>query len=105
MSKLIDMYRKIGMIPTSYKVAMTYEEQLLWLCEQIENWQEAIDLIQQDLDSIHDSLDTIQASVDELLLWKNNSNFVYQEDLANYYDKEDVDRLLLNKQNKLIARK
>lgn len=104
MSKLIDMYRRIGMIPTSYKVAMTYEEQLLWLCEQIENWQEAIELIQSDLNSIHDSLNSIQASVNELVVWKNNSNFVYQDDLANYYDKDDVDRLLTEKQNTLIPR-
>lgn len=103
MSKLIDMYRRIGMIPTSYKVAMTYEEQLLWLCEQIENWQDAIELIQSDLESIHDSLDTIQGSVDELILWKNNSNFVYQDDLSNYYDKEDIDDLLQDKQDTLIA--
>lgn len=33
---LINMYRSIGMIPASYKVAMTYEEQLLWLCNYIQ---------------------------------------------------------------------
>lgn len=27
----------IGYIPTSYKVAMTYEEQLVWLCDYLEN--------------------------------------------------------------------
>lgn len=27
----------VGMIPTSYKVSMTYEEQLLWLCDFLEN--------------------------------------------------------------------
>ena len=27
----------IGYIPTSYKISMTYEEQLLWLCDFLEN--------------------------------------------------------------------
>lgn len=27
----------IGMIPTSYRVSMSYEEQLLWLCDYLEN--------------------------------------------------------------------
>ena len=27
----------LGMIPTSYKVSMTYEEQLMWLCNYLEN--------------------------------------------------------------------
>ena len=104
MSKLLDMYRRIGMIPESYKIAMTYEEQLLWLCEQIENWQEAINLIQQDLESIHGSLDSIEESVNGLLTWKNNSNFVYQEDLSVYYTIDEVDNLLNHKQDTLIAR-
>lgn len=32
----LPFWDKVGMIPTSYKVAMSYEEQLLWLCHQIE---------------------------------------------------------------------
>lgn len=35
MKHLIDMYRSFGMIPSSYKVAMSYEEQLMWLCKEI----------------------------------------------------------------------
>lgn len=29
--------KTIGMIPTSYKMSLTYEEQLLWLCDFLEN--------------------------------------------------------------------
>ena len=105
MSKLIDMYRRIGMIPESYKIAMTYEEQLLWLCEQIENWQEAIELIQQDLEGIHQSLDSISGSVEELLSWKNGHTFVYVEDLNQYYTISQVDDLLSTKQYTLTARR
>lgn len=32
----IPFWSKIGKIPTSYRVAMSYEEQLLWLCKHIE---------------------------------------------------------------------
>lgn len=30
-------YNKFGTIPSSYREAMSYEEQILWLCQQIEN--------------------------------------------------------------------
>jgi len=30
-------YNKFGIIPSSYREAMSYEEQILWLCQQIEN--------------------------------------------------------------------
>ncbi len=33
----LPFWAKVGEIPTSYKVAMSYEEQLLWLCHEIEN--------------------------------------------------------------------
>ena len=32
----IPFWASVGEIPTSYKVAMSYEEQLLWLCHQID---------------------------------------------------------------------
>ena len=32
----LPFWAKVGEIPTSYKVAMSYEEQLLWLCNEIE---------------------------------------------------------------------
>ncbi len=30
-------YNKFGTIPSSYREAMSYEEQILWLCQQVEN--------------------------------------------------------------------
>ena len=32
----LPFWAKVGEIPSSYKVSMSYEEQLLWLCQQIE---------------------------------------------------------------------
>lgn len=32
----LPFWAKVGEIPSSYKVAMSYEEQLLWLCHEIE---------------------------------------------------------------------
>ena len=37
----LPFWAKVGEIPTSYKVSMSYEEQLLWLCQQIENIKSA----------------------------------------------------------------
>lgn len=33
-------YNKFGIIPSSYREAMSYEEQILWLCEQVKNIKE-----------------------------------------------------------------
>lgn len=33
-------YNKFGTIPSSYREAMSYEEQILWLCEQVKNIKE-----------------------------------------------------------------
>lgn len=30
-------YNKFGTLPSSYREAMSYEEQILWLCQQVEN--------------------------------------------------------------------
>ena len=37
MNLLPPFVRRYGMIPESYKLAMTYEEQLLWLCKHLED--------------------------------------------------------------------
>ena len=34
---IIHQCMTIGMIPTSYKMSLTYEEQLLWFCKFLED--------------------------------------------------------------------
>ena len=45
----LPFWAKVGEIPTSYKVAMSYEEQLLWLCKQIEDLQNSTGNYNYDL--------------------------------------------------------
>ena len=52
--------RKYGIIPESYKIAMTYEEQLLWLCKFIEDLKIEFDefkTVVQNLENLVNSFD------------------------------------------------
>lgn len=37
MFKRFNWYNKFGSIPSEFREAMSYEEQILWLCQQIDN--------------------------------------------------------------------
>ena len=74
----------IGYIPTSYKVSLTYEEQLMWLCDYLENTviptvnnngkaveelQELFTLLKEYVDNYFDNLDVqeeINNKLDEM---------------------------------------
>ena len=65
----IPFWSKIGKIPTSYRVAMSYEEQLLWLCKHVEDLDEefklALEQIIKDLnDYVEKLLKTIEVETD-----------------------------------------
>lgn len=51
--------RRFGMIPESYKIAMTYEEQLLWLCKYVED-------LGLEIENIKTALLNIENAVNEL---------------------------------------
>lgn len=53
-------FSKLGIIPTDYKIALSYEEQLLWLCSQIQSLSENITLVDT-------KVETLRAYVDEAL--------------------------------------
>ena len=52
MNLLPPFVRKFGMIPESYKLAMTYEEQLLWLCKHLEDFEGTVAQAELDIDSL-----------------------------------------------------
>lgn len=58
--------RKFGMIPESYKIAMTYEEQLLWLCKYVEDTGLEIENIKVALQNIEDEFNSQVERIDTL---------------------------------------
>lgn len=70
----------IGMIPTAYKVSLTYEEQLLWLCDFLEN-------------TVIPTVNNNGQAVEELQnLFVTLTNYV-----DNYFDNLDVQEEINNK--------
>ena len=75
----------IGMIPTSYKVSLTYEEQLLWLCDFLEN-------------TVIPTVNNNGQAVEELQnLFVTLTNYV-----DNYFDNLDVQQEINNKLDAMV---
>ncbi len=72
--------KSVGYIPTSYKVAMSYEEEILWLCDFLENT--VIPAVNQNAEAVED----LQAFCIEL------KNYV-----DDYFDNLDIQTELNNK--------
>ena len=97
----------IGQLPTSYRESMSYEEQVLWICNKIENeitpsLNEVIDTLNNldiNFDEINAEIDTIKADLSilqtELL---NTSSQVSQNtnDIASLNTKIDSEISTLN---------
>ena len=75
----------IGMIPTSYKVSLTYEEQLLWVCDFLEN-------------TVIPTVNNNGQAVEELQnLFVTLTNYV-----DNYFDNLDVQEEINNKLDEMV---
>ena len=57
-------YNKFGTIPETYKEAMSYEEQILWLCEHQKDLEDDFESFGVRLDSLEDSVQTLSGRVD-----------------------------------------
>lgn len=76
----------IGQLPASYLVSMSYEEQLLWLCNYLEN-------------TVIPTIDNNAAAVEELQeLYITLKNYV-----DNYFDNLDVTEEINNKIESLVS--
>ena len=80
----------IGYIPTSYKVSMSYEEQLMWLCDFLEN--EVIPTINQNGQAVEE----LQNLYNELKSYVDNyfENLDVQEEINNKLDEMATDGTL-----------
>ena len=57
-------YNKFGTIPSTYKEAMSYEEQILWLCEHQQDLEDDFESFGVRLDSLEDSVQSLSGRVD-----------------------------------------
>ena len=59
-------YNKFGTIPSEFREAMSYEEQILWLCQANKDLQEQFDEFKVSIDEINEALETLQGNVSTL---------------------------------------
>ena len=67
-------FNKFGTLPATYKEAMSYEEQIMWLCKEVqrnesyaEEFQAVIDQINESIGSINSDLDDVYLHINDLL--------------------------------------
>lgn len=86
----------LGMIPTSYKISLTYEEQLLWLCNYLEN------TIIPAVNNNAEALEEVQKLFAQLTEFVNNyfENLDVQEEINNKLDEMADDGTLASIINK-----
>ena len=75
----------IGMIPSSYKTSLTYEEQLLWLCNYLE--ETVIPTVNNNAEAV--------TEIQELFTQLKNY-------VDNYFDNLDVQEEINNKLDKMV---
>lgn len=88
----------IGELPTSFKQSLTYEEQLLWFCNYLENTvipainnnaeivaelQEYVESIQVNFDDLYEKMDNLKLYVDQTI---EGQNLYIDNKLNEYYN-------------------
>lgn len=76
-------FNKFGTLPETYKEAMSYEEQIMWLCQEIKDNENFIDEFREEFGEVDEVLTNLQEQI--------NGNH------------RDIIDLQTNKQNKLTA--
>ena len=76
-------FNKFGTLPETYKEAMSYEEQIMWLCKEVQRNESYAEEFQAEIDAINESIGKINLDLDDVYVHLND--------------------LISNKQNKLTA--
>lgn len=76
-------FNKFGTLPETYKEAMSYEEQIMWLCKEVQRNESYAEEFQAEIDAINEAIGKINLDLDDVYLNLNN--------------------LISNKQNNLTA--
>lgn len=86
----------IGAIPTSYLVSMTYEEQLLWLCNYLENTV---------IPAFNNNVEVVKELQNNFTDLSNNVNELYNKlksYVDNYFNNLDLQQAINNKLDEMI---
>lgn len=78
-------YNKFGTIPSSYREAMSYEEQILWLCQQIENLKLESSSYNYNMLENKPSINgvTLQGNINSSQLGLDNYNYLLNKPAIN----------------------
>lgn len=84
MFRTLPFYAKYGAIPESYLIALSYEEQLLWLCKFITDLDEKLDSsFNQLLEYINSGLENLENSKQDKL--KAGENIIIEDNTISAY--------------------
>ncbi len=75
-------FNKFGTLPATYKEAMSYEEQIMWLAKEVQRNESYKDEFQAEIDTINETISKLNTDIDDVYVHLNN--------------------LINNKENKLI---
>lgn len=111
--------RTIGAIPTSYLVSLTYEEQLMWLCDYLQNTviptinnnANAITEIQNIITTLQNSIGNVNAlntsskeivgAINELKELINEGTITIDSELSNSSENAVQNKVITNKINQI----
>ncbi len=97
----------LGMIPSSYKESMTYEEQLLWMFNYLENTlipkiNEQVDAINSQTDYINNAVETQNAEIEEQYETLTGLFNQLKDYVDDYFDNLDVQEEINNKLDEMV---
>ena len=59
-------FNKFGTLPATYKEAMSYEEQIMWLCKEVQRNESYAEEFQAVIDQINESISQLDSDIDEV---------------------------------------
>ena len=97
----------LGMIPSSYKESMTYEEQLLWMFNYLENTlipkvNEQVEAINSQTDYINEAVASQNAEIESQYETLTNLYNELETYVNNYFDNLDVQQEINNKLDEMV---
>lgn len=80
-------FNKFGTIPSDFREAMSYEEQILWLCKAHQDLQSQFDSFKLSIDTLQDDVENLQSQMDS-----KQGKLVAGENI--YFDNLDISAYL-----------
>lgn len=64
-------FNKFGTLPATYKEAMSYEEQIMWLSKEVQRNESYAEEFQAEIDTINEAIDKINLDLDDVYVHLN----------------------------------